>query len=117
MAYERLKTPLAPTRVFLARMAVSLLLAATLIGVSLAAGMAGYHRFERMSWLDAFANASMILSGMGPLAAMQTDAGKLFAGCYAIYSGLVLVATASLVLAPVLHRFLHRLHIAEEDED
>ena len=116
MKFERLHQPLAPRRVFYARMMRSLCLAFALIGASLIVGMSGYHHLEKMSWLDAYANASMILSGMGPLAAMTTPAGKLFAGSYALYSGLFLIALASVVLGPVLHRFLHQLHIAEEDE-
>lgn len=114
--YEKLKQPLATRRLFLKRMAGNFSLAVVLIGASLAGGMLGYHILGPMPWIDAFENASMILSGMGPLAEMTNDHGKLFAGLYALYSGLLLVATASLILGPVLHRFLHRLHIAEEDE-
>ncbi len=75
-------------------------MAAVLIGASLAAGMLGYAHFEGMSWLDAFLNASMILSGMGPADQLKSDAGKLFAGCYALYSGLVIVLASGIVLAP-----------------
>jgi len=116
MNYERLSEPLAPTRKFVMRLAANLVLALVMIGASLLVGMWGYHNFEGMGWIDAFANAAMILSGMGPLAALHTDQGKLFAGAYAIYSGLFLVITASLVLAPLVHRFLHRMHLADEDE-
>jgi hypothetical protein len=76
--------------------------------------MAGYAAFEGMGWTDAFANAAMILSGMGPLTPLQTPAGKVFAGFYALFSGLV-VATGILV-APVLHRMLHQLHVEEEEK-
>ncbi|MDB5438149.1 MAG: hypothetical protein JWM33_576 [Caulobacteraceae bacterium] len=117
LRYEHLHQPLASRSVFLTRMASSLALALCLIAASLSVGMIGYHQLGPMPWIDAFENASMILSGMGPLAQMAHDPGKLFAGLYALYSGLLLVATASLILGPVLHRFLHRLHIAEEDED
>lgn len=117
MAYERVRQPMAPLPVFLRRLLGSLALAFVLIAVSLAAGMCGYHGFEGESWLDAFADAAMILSGMGPLSPLHTPGGKIFAGCYALYSGLLLVATAGLILAPVLHRFLHQMHLAEEDED
>lgn len=116
MPFERVRQPLASSRVFAIRLAQSALFAAVLVAASLGVGMAGYHGFEHMSWIDAFANASMILSGMGPLAPLNSTGGKLFAGFYALYSGLVLVAAASLVLAPLLHRFLHRLHIDESDE-
>jgi hypothetical protein len=76
--------------------------------------MAGYAAFEGMSAVDAFVNASMILSGMGPLDAPKTVGGKLFAGSYALYSGLVLVLAAGLVLAPLVHRMLHRFHLEDE---
>jgi hypothetical protein len=82
-----------------------------LIGVSLLGGMAGYRYFEGMAWIDAFANASMILSGMGPLGPLQTWGGKLFAGCYALYSGLALIVVTGLILAPIVHHVLHRFHI------
>ena len=82
-----------------------------LIGISLLGGMCGYHFFEGLSWIDAFANASMILSGMGPLDAPKTDGGKIFAGCYALYSGLALILAAGLILAPMAHRILHRFHV------
>ena len=80
MNYERLSEPLAPTRKFVMRLAANLVLALVMIGASLVVGMWGYHNFEGMGWIDAFANAAMILSGMGPLAALHTDQGKLFAG-------------------------------------
>ena len=85
--------------------------------VSLAAGMVGYHGLERLSWLDSFLNAAMLLGGMGPLAAPQTYAGKLFAGCYALYCGLVVIAVAGIVLVPVAHRILHRFHLEEGQRD
>lgn len=116
MAFEHLRQPLAPRGIFLRRLAGNIALALALILASLVAGMAGYHVFEGEAWIDAFADASMILSGMGPLNRLDNTAGKLFAGLYALYSGLLLVATAGLILAPVFHRILHRLHLAEEDE-
>ena len=79
--------------------------------------MAGYASFEGMGWIDAFANASMILSGMGPLSPLQTAGGKVFAGAYALFSGLVLVVATSVVLAPVLHRMLHQFHVEEDEKD
>lgn len=85
-----------------------------MILISLAAGMAGYHWFESMSWIDAFANAAMILSGMGPLEPLHTDAGKIFAGLYALFSGLALIGVAGIMFAPVIHRFLHRFHMDED---
>jgi hypothetical protein len=92
-------------------MARSFVAASVLIGVSLAGGMLGYRYLEGMEWIDAFANASMILSGMGPLSPLQTWGGKLFAGCYALYSGLTLIVATGIILAPVVHRVLHRFHL------
>lgn len=117
MAYERVHEDLAPAHVFIFRLVRSFVLALALIAGSLAGGMWGYHTYEAKPWIDAFAEAAMILSGMGPLSAPQTYDGKLFAGGYAIYSGLFLVATASIILAPALHRLLHSIHVADEDEN
>ena len=93
------------------RLAISVSIAAVLIGLSLFGGMAGYHFLEKMPWLDAFANASMILSGMGPMGELRTSEGKLFAGCYALYSGLVLILVTGLILAPIVNFVLHRFHL------
>ncbi len=114
--YERLKQPLAPMDVFLKRVLTNLALVLALIAVSLIVGMWGYHDLERMSWIDAFANASMILSGMGPLGELHSYGGKLFSGIYAIYSGLFLIIAAGIMLAPLLHRFLHGLHLDDGDK-
>ena len=83
--------------------------------VSLAVGMFGYHWLEGLGWLDSFLNASMILSGMGPVEGMKTDAGKLFAGGYAIFSGIVVIAATSVMLAPVIHRVVHGFHVEDDD--
>jgi len=88
--------------------------ASLLIGLSLVGGMLGYRYFEGMEWIDAFANASMILSGMGPLTPLQTSNGKLFAGLYALYSGLALILATGILLAPVVHRLLHQFHLEEK---
>ena len=112
--FESRKKPLLPRAAFYARVARSLALAFALVLVSLGIGMAGYHFFENLSWLDAFLNAAMILSGMGPVAAIQTTGGKLFAGCYALFSGLALITTVAVVFAPLFHRFLHKFHLDTE---
>jgi hypothetical protein len=117
MTYEHISQPLAPRRVFYSRLVRNFAWSMGIILVSLAIGMAGYHGFEHLKWIDAFANAAMILSGMGPLATLQTTGGKLFAGVYALYSGLILIAAATFIMAPLLHRFLHRLHLAESKAD
>ncbi len=108
--YESKNHPVLPRRQFARRLARNWAAAGLLVGVSLAGGMAGYHYLEKMEWIDAFANAAMILSGMGPLAPMQTWGGKLFAGLYALYSGLVLIAATGIIFAPIVHRLLHRFH-------
>lgn len=80
---------------------------------SLACGMVGYRVFEGLSWIDAFVNAAMLLSGMGPLASPVTTGGKLFAGIYALYSGFVVLIAAAIAFAPVIHRFMHRFHLEQ----
>jgi hypothetical protein len=112
--YESKHQPLLSRRAFAQRLARNFAAALALIGVSLLGGMAGYRFLEGMTWIDAFANASMILSGMGPLGTLQTWEGKLFAGLYALYSGLALVAAIGIVIAPVVHRMLHRFHLEDE---
>lgn len=100
---------------FLGRLAASVVAAALIVGLSLFGGMVGYRHFEGMSWTDAYLNAAMILSGMGPIGQLNTEGGKLFAGSYALYSGLVVVISTGIVLAPVVHRFLHRFHLDDDD--
>ena len=109
--YERHSQPLAHRRVFLERLVLSTSIGLGLVAVSLFVGMAGYHFLVDLPWIDSFLNASMILSGMGPIATPQTSTGKLFAGCYALYSGLVLIVIAGVTFAPVIHRFFHHLHL------
>ena len=77
---------------------------------SLAIGMVGYMHYEQLLWRDAFLDSAMLLGGMGPVHTPQTNAGKLFAGCYALYAGLLFIVMAGVVLAPTLHRVLHRFH-------
>ena len=109
--FEHHSQPLAHRRVFLQRLVFSTSIGLGLVAFSLFVGMAGYHFFVDLPWIDSFLNASMILSGMGPVATPQTPAGKLFAGVYALYSGLVLIAIAGVTFAPVIHRFFHRFHL------
>jgi len=84
--------------------------ALALMLVSLTLGMAGYQYFEQLPWRDAFLNAAMLMGGMGPVDAPRTDGGKLFAGLYALYAGLILLVAAVLVVTPVVHRVMHRFH-------
>ncbi len=111
--YEPRQKPPISRAAFMRRTGKHLLAAGALVGVSLAAGMWGYHRFESLGWLDAFLAASMILAGMGPVNPLATEAGKLFAGLYALYSGVLFLVTAGIVFAPLLHRILHKFHFDE----
>lgn len=108
--YEHRREPLIPRRRFLGRLATHALGAVTLIIGALWMGMAGYHWFEGMSWLDAYVNAAMILGGMGPVAELHTSAGKLFAGSYALFAGMVFLVVVGIVFAPAVHRAMHRFH-------
>jgi hypothetical protein len=108
---EQTPAPLLPKREYLARFARSLGLGLSIVTICLGIGMAGYHFLEKLSWIDAFLNAAMILSGMGPVATLQTDAGKLFAGFYALFSGLALISIIGIIMAPVVLRCLHKFHL------
>lgn len=114
--FERRGDPLLSRPKFYRRMARSVAWGLGLISASLCVGMAGYHVLGRLSWIDAFLNASMILSGMGPVDALQSSTAKFFAGCYAIYSGIALISTAALIFAPLIHRLLHRFHFEDESK-
>jgi hypothetical protein len=108
--YEpRHRTPISRPR-FLVRVALHASAAAFLLLVSLIGGMAGYEHFEDLAWRDAFLNSAMLMGGMGPVDPPHTDGGKIFAGLFALYAGLVFLVTASLVLSPVVHRLLHKFH-------
>jgi hypothetical protein len=113
---ETKRQPLLSRQAFARRVALSFCAASALIAVSLLGGMIGYHVLEGMAWIDAFVNASMILSGMGPLDPPKTWGGKLFAGLYALYSGLAVILAAGILFTPVLHRMLHQFHLEAEEE-
>ena len=113
--FEHHKQPLLTSRQFILRQFIFLLVAIGIIIGSLVMGMLGYHFFENLSWIDALVNAAMILGGMGPVNALHTDAGKLFASFYALYSGIVFLVSVGVILAPLYHRFLHRFHLEMED--
>jgi len=95
----------------------SLALALGIIGVSLGLGILGYHFCAGLSWLDALLNASMILTGMGPVNELRTTAGKLFASFYALFSGVVFITSVAVMLAPMVHRFLHKFHFELESSE
>ena len=115
--YERFARRLASPDVYRRRLIGAGRVGLILIAISLAIGIAGYAITEHLSLLDAFLNASMILSGMGPLHEPKTVAGKLFAGLYALYSGFAVLAIAAIMFAPVVYRLFHRFHIADTDQD
>ena len=108
--YEHRRMRPLPRRRFVLRMAGHFAVAAILVVLSLMVGMWGYERYENLLWRDAFLNAAMLLGGMGPVDDPKTDGGKLFAGFYALYAGLVFLVVAGLLLAPVVHRVLHLVH-------
>lgn len=112
--YEHRHQPLLPHRRFVDRLTWHAMGALTLVAATLALGMAGYHWLEGLPWVDAYLNAAMILGGMGPVADLQTTSGKIFAGSYALFAGLVFVVGIGVVLAPVLHRAMHRFHLDEK---
>ncbi|HSB78185.1 MAG TPA: hypothetical protein VLM91_05330 [Candidatus Methylomirabilis sp.] len=109
--FEHSTQPVISTWRFVARLARSSGIALSLIGVSLLIGMVGYHALEGFGWIDAFLNASMLLGGMGPVNAPASYGGKLFAGLYALYCGLIVIVVAGVLLAPVAHRLLHKFHV------
>ena len=109
--YEHHSQPLIPRRQFLRRMFNHSLGALVVILAALGIGVLGYRHFEGLSWIDALLNASMILGGMGPVDALRTDTGKIFASFYALYSGIILLASVGVLGAPLFHRVLHRFHL------
>ncbi|RJP66733.1 MAG: hypothetical protein C4539_10970 [Ignavibacteriales bacterium] len=115
--FEHRSKPLIPSEQFYKRIFLFFLLASSLIFTSLLIGILGYHFFEGLSLLDSLLNASMILGGMGPVNAVQTNAGKLFASFYALFSGLVLLVAVGVIFAPIFHRFLHKFHLDIGEEE
>lgn len=114
---EKRKDPLLPQHLFFARLVGNTTWVLLLLAIVLAGGMAGYVRFEGMSLVEAYANAAMILTGMGPLTPLKTDAGRIFAGSYAIAAGITFIFATALLLTPIAHRLLHRFHLDEDVED
>ena len=113
--FEHHKQPLASQSVFAQRMLRFSLFSAGIILFSLGIGILGYHSLESLSWVDSLLNASMILGGMGPVNTLQTNAGKIFASFYALYSGIVLLASVGVLITPIFHRFMHRFQLEIED--
>ena len=115
MKTEKQNRQILPFRVFLKRVLKYFLFSSMLIAFSLAIGTIGYHYYGGISWIDGFYNASLILTGMGPVNEMHTTAAKLFASFYALFSGIAFLSTVAVIFAPIAHRLLHMLHIPEED--
>jgi len=115
--FERRHEQLLPQRKFLRRLVKFALISVGLIIISLVIGMAGYVSFEGLSWVDAFLNAAMLMGGMSQINSLQTDSGKIFAGIYALYCGMVLLIAVGIFAAPIVHRFLHHFHLEGERKD
>jgi hypothetical protein len=114
--FEHHKEPLASQAEFTWRVVRYSLITAGIILFSLGIGMLGYHYYESLSWIDSLLNASMILGGMGPVNPLRTNAGKVFASFYALYSGIILLASVGILATPIFHRFMHRFHLELEDD-
>ena len=112
--YEHRNRPLLSRAKFAKRVARHLLLAVCTLAAGLGIGVVGYHSLAELSWIDSLLNASMILGGMGPVDPLHSDAAKIFASCYALFSGLAFIGIASLIVAPFAHRLLHRFQLAEK---
>ena len=112
--YEHSKQPLASTATFYQRIFKNIIIALIIMAICLVIGIAGYHFIAEASWIDSLHNASMILSGMGPVIEIQTTGGKLFSSAYALFSGVIFITNFGVILAPAAHRIFHRLHLDDE---
>lgn len=113
--FEHKSEKLLPWPRFALRMLLSLLLLLGIVGGALMIGVLGYHYIVHLAWIDALLNASMILTGMGPVATMEDTASKIFASAYALFSGVIFLSSVGIALAPIFHRILHRFHLDEAD--
>jgi hypothetical protein len=113
---EKRGEPLAPRAVFARRLAINVAIALGLILVSLIAGMAGYHYLDGETWIDAFDQTAMIVGGMGPYSEPKTSGAKLFAGLFALYSGLLLIGVTVFILTPLFHRLMHAFHLPDAED-
>ncbi len=114
MDFEHQSEPVLPFDRFIRRILRYTFFSFLLLGFSLGIGVLGDHYINDLPWIDALLNASMILTGMGPIDAMKNDAAKVFASFYSIFSGVVFLSTVAVFLSPVVHRFLHKLHVDED---
>lgn len=113
--FEHKTRPILPRAEFIKRQFTFVVFALSLLTVSLLIGMLGYHELGRMNWTDSFYNASMILTGMGPVDDLPTPLAKYFAGTFALFSGIVFLSTVGIMFAPLVHRLLHLMHMDEGD--
>jgi hypothetical protein len=113
--FERKTEKLLPWPLFVRRMGFSFLLTVGVVATALAIGIFGYHYIVRLAWIDAVLNASMILTGMGPVATMTDTPSKLFASAYALFSGTAFLSAVGIVLSPIFHRVLHKFHLDDDD--
>jgi hypothetical protein len=113
--FEHRKERVLPFPLFLRRLAICLGIAGGMVAFGLAIGVFGYHYLAGFAWIDALLNACMILTGMGPVGELPTDTAKVFASLYALFSGLVFISVMAVIISPIMHRILHKFHIAEED--
>ena len=111
--YEHKSEPLASSSVYLKRILINLAWTSTILFLSLMIGVLGYKFLAPMSWIDALHNASMILSGMGPVVTIQTTIGKLFSSFYALFSGVVFITNIGILIAPAAHRFFHKMNLED----
>ncbi len=114
--FESKHEPLAAKSVFYSRIFRSMGIGFLILGVCLAIGVLGYHYIANIPWIDALHNGSMILSGMGPVAEVKNVSGKIFSSAYALFSGVVFITNIGFILAPAAHRFFHKLHVGDDDE-
>jgi len=115
MAYERKNQKLLPIETFYWRIIKHILIAGIIVAISIYMGAIGYHILESLSWVDSLYNASLILTGMGPVNVLHRDISKIFASFYAVYGGIIILAITGIILAPLAHRLLHIFHLSERD--
>jgi hypothetical protein len=113
--FETKRQRVIPVQHFAHRVALSMALSGAVAAIALIIGVTGFHYIADVPWIDALHNASMILGGMGPVAEMKTDAAKLFSSAYALFAGLVFIGVVAVMLAPVMHRVLHKFHLEDVD--
>jgi hypothetical protein len=117
LKYEHKKKPLLPAKQFYQRLLWNFVIACTIIFISLGIGVSGYMSLAHLSFVDALLNASMILSGMGPVNILDTQSAKYFASFYSLFSGITFLSTVALLLAPATHRVMHRFHLETNEEE